>query len=85
MVTRMDMTGVLNDAEMAWYNELTDENYQQLEEGYLKKVSGRRVIGNIGFPAFVKICAGVGIKLQARQDRKERKAFEKLERLGNRK
>lgn len=85
MVARMDMTGVLNDAEMKWYAELTDENYQQLEEGYLKKVANRRIIGNVAFPTFVKMCAGVGLRLQAKQDRKEKKAFEKLERIGNRK
>lgn len=83
-IPRVDLTGMLNEAELKWYNELTDENYQQLEEGFFTRVSNRRVIGNVGFPMFVKVCAGVGIKLQKKLDKKEAKGFAKLEKLGTR-
>ena len=81
---RADLSAILNEAELAWYKALTDENYDQLVDGFMNKVQNKRIIGGrIDFGHFVKMCAQVGLRMQAKQDRKERKAFERLERIGN--
>lgn len=83
----------LTEAERAWYFSLTDTEVEEVRNAYVDKIiNNPRVARGMektgvttasSYHNFVKTCAAVAIKLHAGMSAKERYAFRRVEKAGN--